>query len=235
MTRTIWKTTLLPLAIATLPLFAACGVEGEAPAGDEASPLSQEVAAKEGGDEGGDEARDEPGAAGKKVATCDKRTQGGETSCKPADVWRAYAKEDCGTDRLLLTSFTTSEACDGGFRRSLYTCCPLSGSGEAPKPDAGPKAEPAPRPDAAPGPKCATEILGGETSCKPAEVWKGYASELCGRRGLTLARLLTDDACDGGFRTAKASCCPAPTAPVPAPACTKGSTGSKTSCNPVEA
>lgn len=61
-----------------------------------------------------------PGAPAK----CDARTQGGPTSCKPADVWKTYASDDCARSGLVLSDITLRVACDGGNSRFVdYVCC----------------------------------------------------------------------------------------------------------------
>ena len=55
---------------------------------------------------------------------CDQRTQGGPTSCKPADLWKQYASDDCKASGLVLSEISPREDCGGGFTRFVdYTCC----------------------------------------------------------------------------------------------------------------
>ncbi|MDX2022992.1 MAG: hypothetical protein SF187_22345 [Deltaproteobacteria bacterium] len=56
--------------------------------------------------------------------------------------------------------------------------------------------------------KCITEVQGGETSCKPASVWKQYAFESCQAKGLTLTALSPGTPCGGdSSRYIKYECC----------------------------
>lgn len=56
--------------------------------------------------------------------TCEKRTQGGPTSCKPVATWKQYASEDCIASGLNLTEYGVSEDCGGGNSRYVnYVCC----------------------------------------------------------------------------------------------------------------
>jgi hypothetical protein len=62
-----------------------------------------------------------------------------------------------------------------------------------------------------PAPKCTdTQLEGGETSCKPYDVWKSYANDNCARQGLVLADFSVGGGdCDGGTRYMKYTCCAA--------------------------
>jgi hypothetical protein len=57
---------------------------------------------------------------------CEKRTQGGigSTSCKPTDLWKQYASEDCSARGLLLTEYQVADTCaNGNFQTVAYVCC----------------------------------------------------------------------------------------------------------------
>lgn len=55
---------------------------------------------------------------------------------------------------------------------------------------------------------CITSLEGGETSCKPASLWKQYAAENCRAQGQTLTAISTGTPCGGdNFRYMKYECC----------------------------
>jgi hypothetical protein len=57
---------------------------------------------------------------------CEKRTQGGPTSCKDAATWKLYAHEDCKASGLVLTEYHQRETCGIVAGSSVYVdyvCC----------------------------------------------------------------------------------------------------------------
>lgn len=64
---------------------------------------------------------------------------------------------------------------------------------------------------------CIGDVMGGATSCKPAETWKQYAADACKAKGLVVGDLGLGNACKGGFDSAKYSCCKVGPVPVPVP------------------
>ncbi|MBS2017908.1 MAG: hypothetical protein JST00_33840 [Deltaproteobacteria bacterium] len=83
---------------------------------------------------------------------------------------------------------------------------------------------------------CIADVMGGATSCKSADTWKGYAADACKAKGLELSDVSYGTACKGGFTEAKFSCCkvaPVPVPPKPGPdpvACFGDAQGGPTSC-----
>ncbi len=72
---------------------------------------------------------------------------------------------------------------------------------------------------------CVTDVIGGPTSCKPPQIWAGYAEDQCHAQGLFLNGLDLLTPCGGGnYRFAKFRCC------ATRPSCKKGSLGGPTSC-----
>jgi hypothetical protein len=123
---------------------------------------------------------------------CIDQGEGGPTSCKDVATWKLYASQTCEGEGLLLSAYTTREACgDGLFRYVDYTCCP--------KPETPP-----PTPT-----DCVDQEQGGPTSCKDVFTWKQYASQTCEGAGLLLNDYATREACgDGLFRYVDYTCCP---------------------------
>jgi hypothetical protein len=155
--------------------------------------------------------------------SCISEYMGGATSCKPADVWKKYAYDACASRGLDLTELNFGSTCSGGFTEAKYSCCK-----PAPKP-VPPK--PGPEPVA-----CFADAQGGPTSCKPAEVWKQYASDACKAKGTSLVQIAYADECaKGSFRYTKYECCDAtkpPPPPPPPPVCKTDVLGDATSCKP---
>jgi hypothetical protein len=57
--------------------------------------------------------------------TCVYGAEGGETSCKTYDVWKAYGNDYCSALNLVLVDVSTGDPCgDDGFRYAKYACCP---------------------------------------------------------------------------------------------------------------
>jgi hypothetical protein len=117
--------------------------------------------------------------------------EGGPTSCKPVYIWKDYVSQTCAAAGLQLAGYTPREDCgDGNFRYVKYECRK-------------------PAPPTVPVPNaCKTETQGGETSCKPVAIWKGYAADTCQAAGLVLTQYTPVEACgDGSYRYVKYNCC----------------------------
>jgi hypothetical protein len=157
-----------------------------------------------------------------KEGSCVSESIGGATSCKPAEVWKKYASDACTSKGLDLTDLSLGTACSGGFTEAKYACCK-----SAPKP-----VPPKPGPPLA----CFGDSQGGPTSCKPAEVWKQYASDACHAKSARLARIdYADECAKGSYRWTKYECCDAskpPPPPPPPPVCKTDVLGGATSCKP---
>jgi hypothetical protein len=128
--------------------------------------------------------------------TCVTKSHGGSSSCQPDATWKQYASDDCAATGAILTGYSPYHDCsDGSSRDVQYTCCP---------PEAAP-----------PPPACETKTQGSSSSCKPAVIWKQYASEDCAATGATLTDYSPYDDCgDGNTRYVKYACC----GPTPPPA-----------------
>jgi hypothetical protein len=111
--------------------------------------------------------------------------------CQPIDAWKRYAEQACAAAGQPLIDYFPYEDCgDGTFRGVKYEC-------------AAPSTPPPPDPGA-----CTTEEQGGDTSCKPTAVWKGYAADACQAAGLALVDYSPADVCgDDLFRYVKYRCC----------------------------
>ena len=150
---------------------------------------------------------------------CKTVVMGDVTSCKPADVWKQYAHELCNDNGLQLSALSLGDQCKGGFVQAKVACCPK----DEPSPcdsttgNCEPKPEPCvnadgttcdePNPQPEPN-QCFAEMMGGNTSCKPAEVWKQYASEICADANMILVGIGVDGECDkGAYSHAKFECC----------------------------
>lgn len=159
-----------------------------------------------------------------KEGACFGESLGGATSCKPADVWKKYVAESCDSRGLDVGDFTLGAACKDGFDSVKYSCC-----------KAPPKPVP-PGPGPNPVPACFGDAQGGPTSCKPAEVWTKYASDLCLAKGSKITQISFADECaKGSFRWTKYECCDGsapPPPPPPPPVCKTTELGDKTSCKP---
>lgn len=129
--------------------------------------------------------------------------QGGPTSCKPAEVWTAYANDLCLARGSKISHIDFAEECDkGAFRWTKYECCDDSG----------------PMPPPPPAPVCEASVLGDPTSCKPDATWKEAALDHCARSGQVLADLALDAPCaPGSSQLAKVLCCGATPEPAPPP------------------
>jgi hypothetical protein len=101
--------------------------------------------------------------------------------------------------------FTLGDACGkGGFSDAKVACCKV-----------GPKPIPPPDPG---GPVCFGDAQGGPTSCKPAEVWTKYASDLCVAKGSKISHIsFAEDCGKGSFRWTKYECCDGSQPPPPPP------------------
>ena len=131
---------------------------------------------------------------------CETKSQGSEVSCKGADDWRQYASDDCAAKGTTLSNYSPYNDCGiGGFRNVQYTCC-----GQTPPP---------------PAQECSTASQGGDTSCKPAYVWKQYATDACAAAAASPTEISPYDDCgDGNFRSVKYTCCRSKeSTPVPTP------------------
>lgn len=155
-----------------------------------------------------------------KEGACIGEVLGGPTSCKPADVWKKYAYESCASRGLELSDLALGAACKGGHVEAKFACC---------------KTPPKPVPPPVPGPgTCFADAQGGPTSCKPAEVWTKYASDVCLAKGAQISQIAFAEECgEGAFRWSKYECCDgaAPTPPPPV-ACKATELGDPTSCKP---
>jgi hypothetical protein len=155
---------------------------------------------------------------------CFTEALGGPTSCKPIDTWKAYADQACESRGLGLGDFAVGAACDGGFVEAKYACCK-----QAPQPI---PIDPGGDPVAA----CFGDAQGGPTSCKPAEEWTRFASELCTRKGSAIAHIAFAEECaPGSFRWTKYECCDSsapPPPPPPPPTCSTTLLGDERSCKP---
>src|SRR5436190_3329019 len=90
--------------------------------------------------------------------SCEKRQQGGPTSCKTAFTWKTYARQDCEASGLVLSDYTLDGGCEKDAASFVnYVCCP----------DTAPPTPPSPPP---PG-TCMTNaecllVIGGCTKCE---------------------------------------------------------------------
>jgi len=143
-----------------------------------------------------------------KEGACFGEALGGDTSCKPADTWKEYAAQACAARGLALSDFGLGAACQDGHADAKYSCCKTPPRPLPPKPG--------PRP-----PACFGDAQGGPTSCKPAEVWTKYASDLCVTKGTQIAHIAFAEECGKGtFRYTKYECCDSqPPPPPPPPPC----------------
>jgi hypothetical protein len=166
-----------------------------------------------------------------KEGACIDESLGGATSCKAPEVWKKYVTDSCESRGLNVGSFNLGNECKGGNEAVKYSCCK-----PAPKPIP-------PKPYPNPGPACFGDAQGGPTSCKPAEVWTKYASDLCIAKGFQISHIGFAEACGdksdpsgtGSFRWAKYECCDGsspPPPPPPPPVCKTVELGDKTSCKP---
>jgi hypothetical protein len=128
---------------------------------------------------------------------CTTKVQGDATSCKPAEVWKEYAEQDCAAAGGKLNGFSPKEDCGDGNSRSVkYTCC-----GSAPPPPPPPS-------------DCTTNVQGDATSCKPPGAWEEYASEDCVAAGRKLYGFSPYEDCGfGNTRYVKYTCCGIETPP----------------------
>jgi hypothetical protein len=155
-----------------------------------------------------------------KEGACIGDSIGGPTSCKPAEVWKQYAADSCKMRGLDLTDISLGGTCKGGYVEAKFSCC---------------KPGPVPVPPPVPGPTCFGDAQGGPTSCKPAEVWKQYASNACALKKSQLVAIdYAEECAKGSFRWTKYECCDGtkPPPPPPPPACKTDILGDKTSCKP---
>jgi hypothetical protein len=139
---------------------------------------------------------------GAEPASCATQIEGSETSCKSASEWKAIAYQLCKARGQELTAYSAGggDCGNGNTRYVKYECCPA-------------KPAPPPLPPPPPAPACFGEGQGGETSCKPPELWKQYAADACKARGAELSMIDYAVDCGGGnFRYIKYVCCP-PTPP----------------------
>ena len=55
---------------------------------------------------------------------CEGASEGGPTSCKPPEVWKKYAADNCAAKGMALTDIGYAEDCgEGSFRFMKYLCC----------------------------------------------------------------------------------------------------------------
>ncbi|NUN12872.1 MAG: hypothetical protein HUU55_04485, partial [Myxococcales bacterium] len=149
-------------------------------------------------------------------------------TCKNEGELKEIAYKDCLQLGLSLADLNLYGPCaSGGFSTAAYICC---GETQPPQPD--------------PTDPCFEAKMGGADSCKPAEIWKEYATKACAEQGFDLVKFTTAEPCaDGtGFHLSYYACCAASVPPPPQPppddsdpqACFEGKMGEPTSCKPPE-
>lgn len=122
-------------------------------------------------------------------------------ACLAAAEWKDIATQHCQESGAMVTDFELTSGCPGGASADTYggakwQCCPATESGTEPEP----------------APVCYEDTLGGPGSCKPMDVWKDYAAEVCAADGRVLTSVVGEQICaDGDFEMAFFQCCP-PTA-----------------------
>jgi hypothetical protein len=120
------------------------------------------------------------------------KTQGGDSSCKPAGDWKQYAGEDCEAQGTNLTAYSPYDDCGEGNYRSVQYCC-------------GPTR---PLPTTPPPSDCTTSSQGDGSSCKPVGKWMQDAGEDCAARGAILTAYSPYDECGyGNYRSLEYTCC----------------------------
>jgi hypothetical protein len=139
-----------------------------------------------------------------KEGACLGESLGDATSCKPIELWKEYAAQACDTRGLSLNELSLGAECKDGYSGVKYACCKVAPK-ELPNKEAGPSAG-----------ACFGDAQGGPTSCKPAEVWTKYASELCAGKGAQITHIAFAEECDkGAFRWTKYECCDGKDVPPP--------------------
>jgi len=125
---------------------------------------------------------------------CKTDKMGGDTSCKPASLWKSYSSDECIAAGLQLTDYIPIQPCgDDGYQYVQFTCCKPASPPPPPPPSTG---------------SCQSETMGGDTSCKSISVWKMYAGEACAAAGLQLREYSAFDDCgDDSTRFVKYTCC----------------------------
>lgn len=142
-------------------------------------------------------------------------------ACKNEGELKEIAYKECLQLGLSLADLNVYGPCSsGGFSIMAWTCC---GDSVPPQPE--------------PTNQCFEGKLGEATSCKPAEVWKEYASNACLQSNATLAKVEVAGPCSntGGYQMVYYVCCAPneptdPPPPPPAPECYESKMGGPTSC-----
>jgi hypothetical protein len=187
------------------------------------------------------------GGASGQMCTTNRLSTG--TGCKSYDLWKQDASATCTKQNLLLTSIAPGPDCDGGIVGVTFTCC----GGPPPPPTCGQSIDATGQTcktcwdsngkaisnDCSPptggggssgGQMCTKTEMGGSTSCKPYDLWKQYASDVCMQQNLLLTGLAPGATCgDGVYQSISFTCC-APTPSPPAPKCTQTTDASGQVC-----
>ena len=170
-------------------IYLCCGTPTGGSAGTGGSP-----GAGTGGSPGG-------GTGGASGEMCTTNRLSGATTCRTYDLWKQDASATCTKQNRLLTTITPGPECEGGIVGVTFTCC----DGPVPPPP------PTGSGGSSGGQMCTTSEMGGETSCKPYDVWKQYASDACAQQDALLTALTPGATCgDGLYQVIKFTCC-APT------------------------
>jgi len=144
------------------------------------------------------------GAGGASAQACTMNKLTGPNSCRSYDLWKQDASAACTNQNLLLTAITPGPDCEGGIVGVTFTCC----GDQSPPPGPTPTGSGGSSGNAMCMP---SQMMGGDTSCKPYDVWKQYASDACTQQNLALARFATVASCgDGVYQTAWYTCCSRP-------------------------
>ena len=119
-----------------------------------------------------------------KCAPCQTQTWGGPSSCKPADVWVAYAEKHCKRLGLNLTAHSFGPQCaDGSYQTVTFTCCEEE-------------------------PPCFPASLGNDGQCLAESDWMEQAQKVCKAQGMVVTQHNLGGQCKGGWRAIKFECCP---------------------------